>query len=78
MPKIGFSVKGKKQLRVVRTGTQGAGNIVAIILPVTRRRWRGLELDLENKTAQWNVFGSKTHAQRWIESIGQSREDKSI
>lgn len=78
MPNLGFSVKGKSQLRFRETGAKGTGHIVAIILPVAKRRWRGLELDMENKSAEWKIFESKAHAQRWVESIGQSAREKSI
>jgi hypothetical protein len=64
-----FTIAGKRNLKVRRTGKKGEGNIIRVVLTILPRKrqpqWRGLHLDLVQNKAEWRSFGSQTRADAW-------------
>lgn len=78
MPSLSFQVKGKKPFHVRRGKAAGTGNEIRIIFTITRRRWRGVRLDLGENSAEWHSFSSRINAQAWIQQTGSSRDEKEV
>lgn len=75
---LSFQVNGKKPFHVRRAGSAGTGNEIRIIFTITRRRWRGVRLDLGKNSAEWHSFTSRINAQGWIQSTGSGPHEREI
>jgi len=74
MNRYEFETKGKKNLKVTRSGPEGKGASIRIVFPFARGRWRGVALHVpttEKQKATWLKFHSQSEALNWVDDSGE-------